>query len=425
MNLRSAAVTLCGMLLAAAAVLWFFDRQISGTWFRLGLQPEISSALEQSLADQKTLARLDPERRAEYRARFESSQSVLNHLRILEHNRKEITRRWEMILLAAVAGVLAVAGGAHMIRQGRLDSRLERLRVALVSLSAGQEDLAIGDRGRDTLGRIAGMIEETSRAMARDRKRLAYLKNLSVWQETARRHAHEMRTPLTAARLELERLQRLLERPLEKEGLEEARQAAGSVREELERLGRFTQQFTSFARLPQPRPAVHDLGTVVEEFVGTFASAWPNLTLRFEAPGRPLLAPLDRDMLRQVLVNLCDNSSLAIRTMGKVTGEVMGKVTGELMGEGRGAVTLRPAAAGRNVLLDVADDGPGVSPEIRSRVFEPYVTTRQVGEGMGLGLAISKKILLDHGGDLELLASSGAGTTFRLTFPHQAAAEAA
>jgi two-component system, NtrC family, nitrogen regulation sensor histidine kinase NtrY len=403
MNLRSAAVTLCGMLLATAAVLWIFDRQISGTWFRLGLQPEIVSTLERSLADQKALARLDPARRSQYRARFEAAQTLLNRLRILEHNREGITRRWEMILLAAVAGVLAVAGGAHLIRQGRLDARLERLRVALVALSAGQEDLEIGDRGRDTLGRIAGMIEETSRAMARDRKRLAYLKNLSVWQETARRHAHEMRTPLTAARLELARLQRLLE---EREELDEARQAAGSVGEELERLGRFTQQFTSFARLPQPRPAVYDLGAVVEEFVGTFAGAWPNLTLRFEPPGRPLPAALDRDMLRQVLVNLCDNSSLAIRSQRADI-------------DGRGTVTLRAGEAGRGVFLDVADDGPGIPPEIRPRVFEPYVTTRQVGEGMGLGLAICKKILLDHGGDLELVGSSGGGAIFRLTLPRR------
>ncbi|HEV2851285.1 MAG TPA: ATP-binding protein [Thermoanaerobaculia bacterium] len=399
MNLRSAAVTLCGMLLAAAAVLWLFDRQISGTWFRLGLQPEIVSTLERSLADQKALARLEPGRKAEYHARFEAAQTLLNRLRILQHNQKEITRRWEMILLAAVVAVLAAAGGAHLVRQGRLDARIERLRLALVALSAGEEDLEIGDHGRDTLGRIAGMIEETSRAMARDRKRLAYLKNLSVWQETARRHAHEMRTPLTAARLELSRLQR----HLEGEEQEEARQVAVSVGEELERLGRFTQQFTSFARLPQPRPAVHDLGGVVEEFVGTFAGAWANLTLRFESPGKPLPAALDRDMLRQVLVNLCDNSSLAIKTQGDC----------------KGTVTLRPGEAGRSVFLDVSDDGPGIPPEIRTRVFEPYVTTRQVGEGMGLGLAICKKILLDHGGDLELAGSSGAGTTFRLTFPRR------
>lgn len=400
MSLRSTLVTVLGMLLAAGGVLWLLERQISGAWFRLGLQPEITAALERSLEDQKELARRDPAREEEYRARFNETQAVVNHLQILEHNRGEIVGRWQLIVLAAVGGVLLLAGGAHLVRQSRFDARIERLRLALVALSAGQEDLEIGDRSRDTLGRIAAMIEETSRAMARDRKRLAYLKNLSVWQETARRHAHEMRTPLTAARLELERLQRLLTG----EELEPARQVAGSVVEELDRLGRFTQQFTSFARLPQPRMQVHDLGKVVEEFVGTFASAWPNLALRCDPAGRPLPAAVDRDMLRQVLVNLCDNSSLALRSQRQ---------------DGQGTVTLRLGETHRAVALDVADDGPGIPPEIRARVFDPYVTTRQVGEGMGLGLAIAKKILLDHEGDLEVLESSSAGTTFRLTFPRR------
>lgn len=400
MNVRSTFLTLSGMLLAAAVVLWLFDREISGPWFRLGVQPEIVSTLERSMRDQKTLARQDPEQREEYRSRFEATQGLLNHLRILEHNHEGIARRWETILLAAVLAVLAVAGGFHLLRQRRLDSRLERLRLGLIALSDGQESLEIGDRGRDTVGRIAGMIEDTSRAMARDRKRLAYLRNLSGWQETARRHAHEMRTPLTAARLELARLERLLGG----EGLDEARQVAASVGEELERLGRFTQQFTSFARLPQPRAQVHDLGAVVQEFVATFAAAWPNLDLRFEPSAAPLPAALDRDMLRQVLVNLCDNSALSIRSSEG----------------GRGTVTLRAGETGRGgVFLEVADDGPGIAPEIRPRLFEPYATTRQVGEGMGLGLAISKKILLDHGGDLELQASSGAGASFRLTFPRK------
>lgn len=399
MNLRAAAVTLCGLLLAAAATLWLFDRQISRTWFRLGVQPEIVSALDRSMDDLRALSRFDPAREADYRRRFKEAETLANRLRILEHNREGIERRWAMILLASVAGVVLLAGGVELARQSRLDTRLERLRMALAALSAGQVDLEIGDRRRDTVGRIAGMIEETSRAMARDRKRLAYLKNLSVWQETARRHAHEMRTPLTAARLELSRLQRLLP----EEGFEEARQVASSVGEELERLGKFTQQFTSFARLPQPRPAVHDLGAVVAEFAETFAGAWPNLTLRCERPAHPLPAALDRDMLRQVLVNLCDNSSLAIRSLGGA----------------QGTVTLRAAEAGRNVVLDVADDGPGIPEEVRGRVFEPYVTTRKVGEGMGLGLAICKKILLDHDGDLEVLASSGSGTAFRLTFPRR------
>ncbi|MEA2560045.1 MAG: two-component system, NtrC family, nitrogen regulation sensor histidine kinase NtrY [Acidobacteriota bacterium] len=384
MSWRSTAATLGGMVLAAAAVLFLFERQLSTAWFRLGLQPEVISALEGSQEDRRQLARLDPQRETEYRGRFEEDQALLNRLRILEHNRKEILRRYEMILLMVVGGVLAAAGGAHLVHQGRRERRIDRLREALVQLSAGQENVDIGDRGKDTIGRIAAMIEETSRVMARDRRRLAALQNLSMWQETARRHAHEMKTPLTAARLELTRLREMVSG--------ESKQAVDSLGEELDRLGRFTREFTSFARLPKPRLEVHDLGAVVSEFASTFDLAWPSLALRVSAPGQ-FLATVDRELLRQTLVNLCDNSAHAqART-----------------------VTFQVGRNGTGIYVEVADDGPGIAPEIRGRVFEPYVTTRKVGEGMGLGLAISKKILLDHGGDLELVETSAAGTKFRIT----------
>ena len=395
MSWRGTLVILLGVLVATAAGLWLVDRALAGAWFRLGVSPEVTSALERSLEDQKQLARLDPAAERAYRRRFEATQRLVQYLHILEHNRETIVRRWELIVFATLGVVLAAAGGLHVARQSRLDARIERLRLALVALSAGQEDLAIGDRRRDTLGRIASMIEETSRAMARDRKRLAYLQNLSAWQETARRHAHEMKTPLTAARLELERLSRLVE------GNDEAGRVAVSVGEELSRLGRFTQQFTSFARLPQPRLERHEVGRFLAEVVSTFGAAWGGMTLRLVPPERELYALLDRDMLRQALVNLCDNSALALRAAG---GEA-------------GTVTLRVGASERAVSIDVEDDGPGIPAAVRSRIFEPYVTTRKIGEGMGLGLAIARKLLLDHDGDLELLRTSPSGTVFRLTLP--------
>ena len=76
MNVRSALVTLCGMLLAAALVLLLFDREISRPWFRLAVQPDTVATLERSMADQKALARYDPAHRAEYRARFEATKSA-------------------------------------------------------------------------------------------------------------------------------------------------------------------------------------------------------------------------------------------------------------------------------------------------------------------------------------------------------------
>jgi signal transduction histidine kinase len=131
-----------------------------------------------------------------------------------------------------------------------------------------------------------------------------------------------------------------------------------------------------------------------------------------------------------VLVNLCDNSSLAIAGAahdaggggggddgggGGGGGDDGGGGGGGSTGAGSASFTLTVRDGW--VALSVADDGPGVAEAVRARLFEPYATTRRVGEGMGLGLAISRKILLDHGGDLELASSSAAGSVFRLLLP--------
>jgi nitrogen fixation/metabolism regulation signal transduction histidine kinase len=242
------------------------------------------------------------------------------------------------------------------------------------------------------------MVEETSRGIARDRRRLASLENLSAWQEAARRQAHEMRTPLTTARLELSRLYEVTRGAGPNR---EAGRLAESALAEVDRLARLTQAFTAFARLPEPVLVRRDLAPYLAEYVATFAAAWPNLALCFSPPATPHEAAFDGEMVRQVLVNLCDNSSLAL-------------------GERRGSVGLTLSAGRGWIFLDAADDGPGVAESIHTRLFEPYATTRRPGEGMGLGLAISRKILLDHGGDLELLAAAGTGAVFRLSFPRGA-----
>jgi two-component system, NtrC family, nitrogen regulation sensor histidine kinase NtrY len=363
----------------------------------------VLSLLEQSREDQKRLAHAEPANERLYKRRFESIQGLLASLRILELNRREIVARYETALLVLVGAVAAAGTAAWAVRQGRQEARLARLQAALAELAAGRTDLALGERRRDLVGRIAAMVEETSRAMARDRRRLASLENLSAWQEAARRHAHEMRTPLTAARLELVRLRG----ELAKEGSEAsaAVRAADSVLQDLDRLGRFTQGFASFARLPRPRPVRQDLTGLVAEFVEVFGTAWPGLELRFAHEESCDIA-IDREMLRQVLVNLCDNSALAL-------------------GGRPGSIVFSLVESPAAVCLEVTDDGPGVPPEVRPRLFEPYTTTRGIGEGMGLGLAISRKILLDHGGDLELAATVPGGTTFRLVFPREGIEEKA
>ena len=240
-NFRSSLLGILLMMVAAALIFAAFERHISAAWFALGVHPEVLVALETSLEDQKALADGKPEREAVYRQRFEDLQTLLRHLRVLAHNREGLVERYQQLLLLAFLGTVALLLTLHHIRQRRLDQRLESLRAALADLAQGRTDIELGERRRDLVGRISAMIEQTSRVMARDRRRLATLNNLSAWQEAARRHAHEMRTPLTGARLELSRLGNLLERE-SLDHLDDIRQAARSATQELEHLGRFAQE---------------------------------------------------------------------------------------------------------------------------------------------------------------------------------------
>lgn len=392
------------MVATAVTLFWLFQRQLAGPSPAFYVPAEILPALESSLEDQKRLAELDPELAAEYRERFGELEITVGRLRILEHNRERLVRRYEVILLGLLAASVALATVYLAVTHSRYAPRLARVQAALSDLATGRGPVAIDDRGRDSVGRIARMIEATSISITRDRRRLRALRNLSRWQEAARRHAHEMRTPLAGARLTLDRLRAVALRA-PPEGKVDFESAVEGLDTELERLGRFTEEFASFARLRPPALERQELGDLIEEFVAGYRDAWPNLRLELDAPaegGTELCVEVDRGMLRQVLANLCDNSAKAL-------------------GEKGGSVRLELAREGSEARIAVVDNGPGVPVAIRERLFEPYTTTRGLGEGMGLGLAISRKILLDHGGDLELLDSSPAGTTFVLSLPLAAA----
>lgn len=337
------------VLVVVATTLLFYAvlHQISSVWLDVALRPEVHAALERSLADQKRLRSLDPAQQAAYRKRFDETQKLLNRIDVIRMNRQQMLDRFEMLMVT----------------------------VFVVSLVAG------------------GFIAWRRSRKAEEARRREYVGRFAAWQEAARRHAHEIKTPLTAASLEIDRLVSLT-----REGApaDQVQRATESVFEELNRLARFTREFSSFASVAQPVTKPEELHELLNEFCTTFANAWPNLSLRL-IQSSAVSAEVDRDMLRQVLVNLCSNSARAVN--------------------GKGVVEFAIDHDRTHAFIDVTDDGSGIPDSIRARVFDPYITTRKIGEGMGLGLAISRKIMLDHHGDLTLVASSPAGTTFRLTVP--------
>lgn len=324
-------------VVGATLLFWLAVHQVTNLWMDVALRPEVRAALQQSIDDQKKLRALDPNGSDEYRRHFEETSRLVHRLDVIRMNREQMLRRFELLLIALFVAVASAIAVSLVLRGHR----------------------------------------------ARSRERSQYLDRIADLQEIERRRAHETRGPLTAARLELERARDAASKDVSDGALD-------SVAHELERLSRLTHQQPSFTAIGAPVLRTIALEDVVKEFCATFANAWPNTTLRFDGGQARVCA--DRDLLRQVLVNLCTNSAMAIGERGTV------------------AFTIS-----RNA-LDVTDTGGGIPESLRARVFDPYVTTRRIGEGMGLGLAISRKIMLDHGGDLQLVASSGSGTTFRLIF---------
>jgi two-component system nitrogen regulation sensor histidine kinase NtrY len=383
------AAVLLVAIVAATLAFYMLQHPLSSFWMDVSLRPEVRQALERSAADQKALRELDRGNETRYRQRFEELRHLRGRMDVLDLSRREIARRYELLLSALFAAVLLAAAGASIVRYRRNERRLQKMQVALGALSRGETAIRLRDRGRDPIGRIARMVEETSDLVAGQRRRLDSLEHLAAWQDAARRHAHEIRTPLTAARLEIDRL---IAQAAAGAASAELQKTQQSVYEELGRIARFTKEFSSFAVIGEPRLQEEDVAGLVDEFCTTFARAWPSLTLRTEIRGDVPPVRVDRELLRRVFANLCSNAALA----------------------GSGQVTFTVGQSNGVVAIEVADDGRGIDPAILPRLFTPFATTRAVGEGMGLGLAISRKILLDQGGDLELARTSAEGTVFRI-----------
>jgi nitrogen fixation/metabolism regulation signal transduction histidine kinase len=222
-----------------------------------------------------------------------------------------------------------------------------------------------------------------------------------AWSEVARRLAHEIKNPLTPIQLSAERLQHKLESKLE--GTDQAMlvRSVGTIVNQVQAMKRLVNEFRDYARLPALRLASVDLNALVAEVLALYASAQESGLLHFELAAE--LPPIEGDstQLRQVIHNLVQNAMDAVAERPDARVRVCTELARTEQGETR-AVRLR-----------VIDNGPGFSDKVLKRAFEPYVTTKS--KGTGLGLAVVKKIADEHGARVRIAnlgsAADGPGET--------------
>lgn len=208
----------------------------------------------------------------------------------------------------------------------------------------------------------------------------------SAWADIARRIAHEIKNPLTPIQLSAERLRRKYG-PLIKEDPSVFRQCTDTIVRQVDDIKRMVDEFSQFARMPKPVIGVEDVADMVRQAAFLQRVGNADIDINVEIAGDPMPAQCDRRLIAQALTNIIKNATEAIAAVPPA----------EL---GKGRILVTAARDRGDIVIDVIDNGIGLPKENRSRLLEPYVTTRE--KGTGLGLAIVGRILEEHGGKIEL-----------------------
>jgi two-component system, NtrC family, nitrogen regulation sensor histidine kinase NtrY len=232
----------------------------------------------------------------------------------------------------------------------------------------------------------------------------------AAWADVARRIAHEIKNPLTPIKLSADRIWRKYNTQITSDQ-DIFRQCTETIMRQVDDIGRMVDEFSKFARMPAPEFRTEDLRAIVKHVSFLQQSGAPDIAYEISLPPIGLSIHCDRGQITQALTNLMQNAADSIE----------GRQEEGDMRPGRIRVDIRED--GDTVRLSVEDNGRGLPEQNRTRLTEPYVTTRK--KGTGLGLAIVKKIMEEHRGRLILEDGTNGGACVSLIFPRQKSSGAA
>jgi two-component system nitrogen regulation sensor histidine kinase NtrY len=320
----------------------------------------------------------------------------------------------EAVLSGASAGVIGINGDGRISIVNRSAERLlgraenEALGLPLAEVAPElaeifevarngnqrlvQRQIAVSRNGQERNYSVRVTSEQTTDAehgyviTVDDITELVLAQRTSAWADIARRIAHEIKNPLTPIQLSAERLRRKYGKSITDDPAV-FEQCTETIVRQVDDIKRMVDEFSRFARMPKAVIADEDVAETVRQVVFLLRVAHPDIDFDVELPADVMNAHFDRRLISQALTNIVKNATEAIAAVPP----------DEL---GRGRIMVSAAREGKDVVIDVIDNGIGLPKENRARLLEPYVTTRE--KGTGLGLAIVNRVLEEHGGKLDL-----------------------
>jgi two-component system, NtrC family, nitrogen regulation sensor histidine kinase NtrY len=297
--------------------------------------------------------------------------------------------RFTYMLLASSFWLISLALLVYMAH--RISRPIQALTAGLGRLAAGDLKTRVAERRDDEIGRAIVAFNDMADKLQESTERLVYLRQLASWQTLARKMAHEVKNSLTPIRLTVEEMMARYEEA-DRGFMEQATQI---VVDEIETLERRIRAFSQFATEPPVRAGELDVNSLLQERIAFLKTAHPEVAYecRLADAVPPVLA--DQDLIKGILTNLLENAAEAAGEGGHILG-----VTSEVQGR---------------VTIEVHDSGPGLSEQARSSLFQPTISFKK--RGMGLGLSIARKSALLSGGDIVAVKGELGGAGFRVLLP--------
>ena len=319
----------------------------------------------------------------------------------------------EAVLAGASAGVIGIDSSGHVRILNRsaekligrnendalgkpLEEVFPELNPIMLAAKAGsrtQDQVTISRNGRErnlsvrVTGEQSGEADHGYVITLDDITELVAAQRTSAWADIARRIAHEIKNPLTPIQLSAERLRRKYGKVIGEGADGVFAQCTDTIVRQVDDIRRMVDEFSKFARMPKPVIVGEDVADTVRQAVFLMRVGNAEIDIEAEIAESPMPALFDRRLISQGLTNLIKNATEAIAA---VPPEELGK----------GSIKVFAAREGGDIVIDIVDNGIGLPKENRSRLVEPYVTTRE--KGTGLGLAIVGRIAEEHGGHLDL-----------------------
>jgi signal transduction histidine kinase len=298
----------------------------------------------------------------------------------------DLLRAWGLLAAAFWLGSL----GLLVFLAHRISRPIHQLTRGLAKMAAGDLAVRVQPQRDDEVGRAVQAFNAMADTLQETTERLVYLRQLESWQVVARKTAHEVKNSLTPIRLTVEEMLARYD-DADRAFMEQATQI---VVDEIETLERRVRAFSQFATEPPVSPAPLDVNSLLQERIALLRTAHPEVDYECQLADVPRVMA-DQDLVKGILTNLLENAADAAGHGGRIRGST--------------------AVDREKVAIEVHDSGPGLSDQAKASLFQPTISFKK--RGMGLGLSIARKSALLSGGDIVVVKGELGGAGFRVLLP--------